>query len=77
MRVQVECNSAYKTEERPVLFRVDRHEYRVEDILDQWYGPEHAWVKVRAHDGNLYILRRETSDPESAWDLVAFLKAAS
>jgi hypothetical protein len=27
-------------------------------LMDQWYGPQDAFYKVRADDGNLYILRR-------------------
>ncbi len=76
MRVHVECYSAYKAEERPVRFRIDEHEYRVEEVLDQWYGQDHAWYKVRAHDGNVYILRHRTSVPDGNWELVSFRKAA-
>lgn len=76
MKLQVECYSGYKAEERPVIFRIDGHEYRVEEVLDQWYGPADAWFKVRAHDGNLYILRRRTCVPHSEWDLVSFRQAA-
>jgi hypothetical protein len=76
MRVHVECYSAYKAEERPVRFRIDTYEYRVEEVVDQWYGPQDAWYKVRADDGNLYILRRQSSVPDGAWDLVSFRKAA-
>ena len=56
----------------PVRFRLDGHEYLVEELLDQWYGPHDAFYKVRADDGNLYILRRERSTPEEAWYLVSF-----
>jgi len=76
MKLQVECYSGYKAQERPVIFRIDGHEYRVEEVLDQWYGPADAYFKVRAHDGNLYILRRRTCVPHSDWDLVSFRKAA-
>ena len=76
MRVQVECYSAYKAEERPVRFRIEGHEYFVEEVVDQWYGPSHAWYKVRGDDGNLYILRRDMSVPDGIWDLVSFRQAA-
>jgi len=56
MNVQVECYSGRKADERPVRFRVDEHEYVIEELLDQWYGQEDAWYKVRADDGNIYIL---------------------
>ena len=44
-------------DERPLRFRLDGHEYLVEEVVDQWYGPEHAFFKLRVDDGNLYILR--------------------
>jgi hypothetical protein len=72
MKLQVDCYSGRKSEERPVRFRLDGRQYLVEEVLDQWYGPHDAYYKVRADDGNFYILRRETSTPEGTWDLVSF-----
>jgi hypothetical protein len=46
----------------------------VEEVLDQWYGPQDSFFKVRADDGNLYILRRETSVPDGLWHLESFRK---
>jgi hypothetical protein len=72
MRVRVECYAGRKADERPVRFRLDGHEYMVEEVTDQWYGPEHAFFKVRANDGKVYILRHETAVPDGGWDLVSF-----
>ena len=44
----------------------------VEEVLDQWYGPQDVFYKVRADDGNLYILRQQISAPDRPWDLVLF-----
>ena len=44
----------------------------MEEVLDQWYGPEHQFFKVRADDGNLYIFRYQTSLPNGDWELVSF-----
>jgi hypothetical protein len=44
----------------------------VEEVLDHWYGTESTFFKVRADDGNLYILRQQTSTPDGVWDLVSF-----
>lgn len=74
--MQVECYSGHKADERPLRFRSEGHEYRIEQILDQWYGPDHAWYKVRADDGNVYFLRHRTSEPDGAWEMVSFRKAA-
>ncbi len=70
--MQVECYAGRKAEERPVRFRLDEHEYMVEDVIDSWYGPEHVFFKVRAGDGNVYILRHQTSAPDGEWQLVSF-----
>lgn len=72
MNVQVECYAGGKADEKPVRFQLDGHVYIVEEVLDQWYGPEHAFFKVRADDGNSYILRHETSVPDGGWELVSF-----
>ena len=72
MRLHVECHSGRKADERPVRFRLDERDYVVEEVLDQWYGSGGTYYKVRADDGNLYILRQQTSVPEGAWDLVSF-----
>jgi len=71
VKVEVECYAGRVAEERPVRFRLDQHEYQVEEILDQWYGPEHVYFKLRADDRNVYILRHETCLPEGVWDLVS------
>lgn len=72
MKVHVDCYSGHKEGERPVRFRMGDHEFTVEEVVDQWYGPEHSFFKILANDGNLYILRRETSTPDGFWDLVSF-----
>lgn len=51
---------------------LDGHEYMVEEVLDQWYGPEDVIFKVRADDGNVHILRHETSELDADWSLVSF-----
>ena len=50
-----------KADERPVRFQLDDRHYLVEEVLDQWYGPDDTFFKVRADDHNLYILRRSSS----------------
>jgi hypothetical protein len=72
MKLEVECYSGFKADERPVRFRLDGRPYLVEELLDQWYGPQDVFYKLRADDGNLYILRHETSTPEGNWHLVSF-----
>jgi hypothetical protein len=72
MKLQVECYSGGKADERPVRFRLNDHTYAVKGVLDQWYGPDEIFFKVRANDGNLYILKKQTSTPDGAWSLESF-----
>ena len=53
MKLEVDCYSGYKAEEKPIRFRLDGHQYLIEEVLDQWYGPNDEFYKVRADDGNL------------------------
>jgi hypothetical protein len=65
MKLEVECYSGFKADERPVRFRLNERQYLVEEIVDQWYGTQDVFYKVRADDASLYILRRETSTPKA------------
>jgi hypothetical protein len=68
--MQVQCYAGAKADERPVRFQLDDQAYFVEEVLDQWYGPEDTYFKVLADDGNFYILRHHpTTD---TWSLESF-----
>jgi hypothetical protein len=70
MVLRVQCCAGRKADERPVRFQMGEREFAVEEILDQWYGPSEIFFKVRADDGNLYILRHNSSPDE--WQLEYF-----
>jgi hypothetical protein len=72
MKVEVVCYSGYKVDERPVRFRLGGQDYFVEELLDQWYGPQDVFFKVKANDGDVYILRRRSTTPEGEWSLESF-----
>ncbi len=75
MKLTVQCYSGRKADERPIRLNLDGKEYQVDAVLDQWYDPEHIFYKVRADDGNFYILRQQTSAPNGQWELVSFRQA--
>jgi hypothetical protein len=72
MKLRVECYAGRKADERPVRFQLGERDNLVDEIVEQWFGPDDAFFKVRADDGNLYILRRRTSAAEEEWSLEAF-----
>jgi len=55
MKLRVECYSGQKADERPVCFHLDDRKYLVEEILDQWYGPEDTFFKVRATEDEWHL----------------------
>ena len=67
MNVEFQCYAGRKADERPVRFRVDDRDYMVEEIVEQWYGPDDSFYRVRAGDGSVYLLRRHT--PTGTWSV--------
>jgi hypothetical protein len=72
MDLSVECYSGRKANERPVRFRLGDQVYMVEEIVDQWHGPEAMYFKLRADDENTYILSH--NEHTDHWGLQAFRK---
>jgi hypothetical protein len=74
MELKVECYSGYRADERPLRFsfpgRTGTPRYEVTKVLDQWYGVGYQCFKVRADDGNIYILRHQ--EMEDRWLLDSF-----
>ena len=73
LALHVECYAGYKADERPLRFRAlaaGSPSHEVIEVLDQWYGVGYRSFKVRADDGNLYIVRHDEST--DTWTLDAF-----
>ena len=68
--IRVECYAGFKGDERPQRFVLADQRYEVTDVQDQWYGPDCIYFRVRADDGNLYLLRHTDRGQEDAWTLV-------
>ncbi len=75
MRVAVECYAGFKAEERPVRFRLAGRAFEVVEVLDQWYDPDAIYFRVRATDGNFYILRHHQDPNDDRWTLESFRRA--
>ena len=74
MKVEVEAYSGFKANERPCSFRLNGRSYRVEEVCDQWLGPDSSYFKIRADDHNLYIIEYTPSRDE--WSLASFRSGA-
>lgn len=77
MQARVECHAGHKADQRPQCFYLGEHRYEVVEVLDQWYDPDAIYFRVRADDGNLYILRHRENPHEDSWTLESFRRALS
>jgi hypothetical protein len=71
--LHVECYSGYRSDERPVRFTLRGRRYQVDEVEDRWYEPEAVYFRVRADDGNFYVLRHDQH--ADSWRLDAFRAA--
>ncbi len=70
MKVRVEAYSGYKASERPLRFCLGERWYGVREVVDRWYGPDYLYFRVKADDGNLYVLRLDEREQE--WTLSGY-----
>jgi len=68
--VRVECYAGHRADERPLRFFLDERKYEITAIDDQWYSPGVAWSRVRADDGNVYVLKHD--EGSDTWELDAY-----
>jgi hypothetical protein len=74
-RVRVECYSGYRADERPLRFYLREQAYEVVEIVDRWYGPDAVYFRVKAGDGNIYILRHGQDPLKDVWTLESFRRS--
>lgn len=64
----VECYSGYTADERPVAIRIGGKRVTVKEIVDRWYGQDHAYFKLTGEDGVLYLIRQDRR--HDTWELI-------
>ena len=75
MRVRVDAYAGHTANERPLRFTLGDRTIAVADVLDRWYGERERYFRVRAEDGDVYVLKY--SDADDAWELVSFTRQGS
>ena len=66
MHIQIEPHADLRAPPRS-LFRGERR-IDIIEIMDQWYGPDYRYVKVRGHDNSVYIIRFDEIGDQ--WELI-------
>jgi hypothetical protein len=71
--ISVECYAGYRADELPLRFTLRGRLFQVADVEDRWYSPDAIYFRVRADDGNFYVLRHD--EGRDVWTLDAFRSA--
>ena len=68
--IKVEFCSGYQIKERPIAFQFCDRQYKIKEVVDQWYGEGEVYFKVEADDNNIYLLKYE--EGQGCWDLIFY-----
>ena len=68
--LHVECYAGYRADQRPVRFTLRGRVFEVESVEDQWYSPGAIYFRVRATDGDYFVLRHD--EAQDVWRVDAF-----
>ena len=71
--IRVECYAGYRVDELPLRFVLRGHVFEVAEVEDRWYSRGVTYFRVRATDGNFYVLRHD--EGMDVWTLDAFRAA--
>jgi len=65
--LQVECYAGHRGDEKPRMLLIDERKIFVGEVLDSWLGPDHRYFKLKGDDGEVYIIRQDTTS--GSWEL--------
>jgi hypothetical protein len=75
MKVQVETYVDESGVAKIRRFHLDSRVVEVAENIDQWYGADYRYVKVRGSDGSVYILR--LNEIRAEWELTMYQRSQS
>jgi hypothetical protein len=71
--IRVECYAGHRADERPLRFVLRGRAFEVQELDGRWYSPAASYFRVRADDGNYYVLRHD--EAQDFWTLDGFRAA--
>ncbi|HKZ16797.1 MAG TPA: hypothetical protein VJ161_04950 [Geobacteraceae bacterium] len=66
--IKVQTSSKAGELVNPVSFAIRDRTFQVMEVVDSWHGADHAYYKLIADDGNLYVIKHDMD--ADAWELV-------
>jgi hypothetical protein len=73
MRIRTDFHPDDRTCPAPRHVYFDERQVEIVEMIDQWYGPDYRYLKVRGDDGSLYILH--FNEPHDEWALIMYRRA--
>ncbi|MGA2126556.1 MAG: hypothetical protein ABSG76_10440 [Xanthobacteraceae bacterium] len=70
MDIDVETHPGHRGMLMPQGFELGARRVEVIETIDQWFGPDYRYIKVKGDDDGLYILR--VDDVHATWQLTMF-----
>lgn len=70
--IGVECYAGHRGEETPRTLLIGNRRLPVVEVLDRWLAPDHRYFKLKAIDGDVYIVRHSTAS--DTWELTMFAR---
>jgi len=70
LEIRVECYAGRRGEQTPRMLILGDDRIAVTEVVDAWLAPEHRYFKLRAADGNTYLVRHD--ERSDTWELTMF-----
>lgn len=71
--MRVDCYAGHRADERPLRFVLRGRTFEVQELDGRWYSPQATYFRVRADDGNFYVLCHD--EGQDVWSLDGFRAA--
>ena len=68
--VGVECYAGHRGEQTPRTLILGDRRIAVAEVLDAWLSPEYRYFKLKAADGDTYLVRHD--ERSGIWELTMF-----
>jgi hypothetical protein len=73
--LRVECYASHRGDQTPRVLYIDERKVFVEEVMDAWHGPDHRYFKLKGDDGDVYVIRQDTTSGN--WELTTFRRGGS
>jgi hypothetical protein len=70
LSIPVECHAGHRGEQTPRALLLGDRRVDVAEVIDAWLAPDHRYFKLRAADGDTYLVRHD--ERLDSWELTMF-----